>query len=58
MTPDIKPMVAGNWKMNGQRDQLDQLALMAAGLDADLAEKMDAVVCPPATLALCCNHIK
>jgi len=50
MTPDIKPMVAGNWKMNGQRDQLDQLALMAAGMDAELAEKVDGVVCPPATL--------
>ena len=50
MTPDIKPMVAGNWKMNGQRDQLDQLALMAAGMDAELADKVDGVVCPPATL--------
>ncbi|MEE9375384.1 MAG: triose-phosphate isomerase [Rhizobiaceae bacterium] len=50
MTPDIKPLVAGNWKMNGQRDQLDQLALMAAGMDVELAEKVDAVVCPPTTL--------
>ena len=50
MTPDIRPLVAGNWKMNGERDQLDQLALMARGIDEDLAEKLDIVVCPPATL--------
>ncbi|MEO0546706.1 MAG: triose-phosphate isomerase [Pseudomonadota bacterium] len=50
MTPDIKPLVAGNWKMNGTRDQLDQLALLARGVDADLADKVDVVVCPPATL--------
>ena len=49
MTPDIKPLVAGNWKMNGRRDMLDQLALMARGVDEDLAEKVDVVVCPPAT---------
>ena len=50
MTPDIKPLVAGNWKMNGQRDQLDQLALMAKGTDLDLARKLDVLICPPATL--------
>ncbi|MEN0042088.1 MAG: triose-phosphate isomerase [Pseudomonadota bacterium] len=50
MTPDIKPLVAGNWKMNGERDKLDQLALLAAGMDAELAEKLDLAVCPPATL--------
>ena len=50
MTPDIKPLVAGNWKMNGQRDQLDQLALIARGTDGQLAEKVDVLVCPPATL--------
>ena len=50
MTPDIFPLVAGNWKMNGERDMLDQLALIARGVDEDLAEKLDVVVCPPATL--------
>lgn len=50
MTPDIKPLVAGNWKMNGQRDQLDQLALMAQGVDDELADNLDVVICPPATL--------
>lgn len=50
MTPDIKPLVAGNWKMNGARDQLDQLALMSRGIDDELADNVDVVVCPPATL--------
>lgn len=50
MTPDITPLVAGNWKMNGERDQLDQLALLASGVDDELADKVDVVVCPPATL--------
>ncbi|MEP0943821.1 MAG: triose-phosphate isomerase [Rhizobiaceae bacterium] len=50
MTPDITPLVAGNWKMNGERDQLDQLALIARGVDDDLAEALDVVICPPTTL--------
>ena len=50
MTPDITPLVAGNWKMNGERDQLDQLALIAWGIDDELAEMLDVVICPPATL--------
>ncbi len=50
MTPDIKPLVAGNWKMNGQREQLDQLALIARGASNPISEKVDIVVCPPTTL--------
>ena len=36
--------------MNGARDQLDQLAFMAQGVDDELSERVDVVVCPPATL--------
>ncbi|MFD0917521.1 triose-phosphate isomerase [Pseudahrensia aquimaris] len=50
MTPDIKPLVVGNWKMNGDRSMLDQLALTARGLDDDLSERVDVALCPPATL--------
>ena len=50
MTPDIKPIVAGNWKMNGRRDGLDQLALIARGVDPALAQKVDVAICPPTTL--------
>ena len=31
MTPDIRPLVAGNWKMNGTRASLDQIKAMAEG---------------------------
>ena len=32
MTPDVRPLVAGNWKMNGTRDVLDEIKAMAAGV--------------------------
>ncbi|OLP60074.1 triose-phosphate isomerase [Xaviernesmea oryzae] len=50
MTPDVRPMVAGNWKMNGLRSALDQIKAIADGLDGPLSQKVDAVLCPPATL--------
>tara|TARA_R110002020_G_scaffold243498_2_gene457030 strand:+ start:3074 stop:3844 length:771 start_codon:yes stop_codon:yes gene_type:complete len=50
MTPDIRPLVAGNWKMNGTRDNLDQIKAIAEGLGEDLADAIDALICPPATL--------
>jgi triosephosphate isomerase len=50
MTPGIKPLVAGNWKMNGLRDSLHEITAMATGLDAELTQKVDALICPPATL--------
>ena len=50
MTPGIKPLVAGNWKMNGDRDSLRQITAIASGIDAALREKIDALICPPSTL--------
>lgn len=50
MTPDVRPLVAGNWKMNGTRASLDQIKAMADGVNSPLAEKVDALICPPATL--------
>ena len=50
MTPDIRPLVAGNWKMNGLRSDLDQIKAIADGIDAELAEKIDILLCPPMTL--------
>lgn len=49
MTPGTKPLVAGNWKMNGLRSSLDTLKTIASG-DAALAGKTDMLICPPATL--------
>jgi len=50
MTPDIRPLVAGNWKMNGTRENLDQIKAIAEGLGPDLTDRIDALICPPATL--------
>ena len=36
--------------MNGERDRLDQIALIARGLDEELSDKVDVMICPPATL--------
>ncbi|MGV1914336.1 triose-phosphate isomerase [uncultured Agrobacterium sp.] len=50
MTPDIRPLVAGNWKMNGTRASLDQIKAMAEGVKGPLAKKVEALICPPSTL--------
>jgi len=50
MTPNIRPLVAGNWKMNGLRESLDQIKAIAGGIDKELADKIDTLICPPATL--------
>lgn len=49
MTPNIKPLVAGNWKMNGLRDSLPEIKAIAEGVEA-LSDTIDALICPPATL--------
>ncbi|GAA0602208.1 triose-phosphate isomerase [Paenochrobactrum glaciei] len=50
MTPGIRPLVAGNWKMNGTGESLTELRAIAAGLSSDYGRKLDAVICVPATL--------
>lgn len=45
-----RPLVAGNWKMNGLRDCTAQLERTIAGL-GELSRMIDVMVCPPATLA-------
>jgi len=49
MTPDVRPLVAGNWKMNGLRESLGELKVMGEGVEA-FAAKIDTVICPPSTL--------
>lgn len=43
----IRPLVAGNWKMNGLIASLAEAEAMAKGLGAEAA---DVLICPPATL--------
>ena len=44
-----RPLIAGNWKMNGLEESLDEARAVAAGLDAHPAAARVAL-CPPATL--------
>jgi triosephosphate isomerase len=48
-----RPLVAGNWKMNGLKRSAVELAKMIEGAAA-LAPLADILVCPPATLVLGC----
>ncbi len=57
MTPDIKPLVAGNWKMNGLEASLQEITAMGAGYDSSLQGKIDMMICPPATLVLTAAHV-
>ncbi len=43
----IRPLVAGNWKMNGLAASLAEAEAMAKGLSNEAA---DVLICPPATL--------
>jgi triosephosphate isomerase len=49
MTDAIRPLIAGNWKMNGLRASLAEFEAMLAGAP-QVAAKADLLVCPPATL--------
>jgi triosephosphate isomerase (TIM) len=49
--PRIRPLVAGNWKMNGLASSLEEARRVCEGLDRhDFAVGTDAMLCPPATL--------
>src|SRR5512146_230133 len=45
----LRPLVAGNWKMNGLAASVAELGRIVAGAAA-LAGKTDLMICPPATL--------
>jgi triosephosphate isomerase len=49
MTDTIRPLIAGNWKMNGLGASLSEFEAMLAGAAA-VAAKADLLVCPPAIL--------
>jgi triosephosphate isomerase len=49
MTDLIRPLIAGNWKMNGLKASIAEFDAMLAGA-AEVAAKADLLVCPPATL--------
>ncbi len=49
MTSAVRPLIAGNWKMNGLKASMSELDAMMSGT-AGVAAKCDLLVCPPATL--------
>jgi triosephosphate isomerase len=50
MTPDVRPLVAGNWKMNGLKAALAEIVAMRAAVERGEAGVAAVAVCPPATL--------
>ena len=50
MTPGVRPLVAGNWKMNGLSASLAEIKAMREAVDAGKAGAAELAVCPPATL--------
>ena len=49
MTDAIRPLIAGNWKMNGLKSSQAEFEAMREGA-ASVAAKADLLVCPPASL--------
>jgi triosephosphate isomerase len=49
MTDAVRPLIAGNWKMNGLKASSVEFEAMLAGA-SKVAAKADLLVCPPATL--------
>lgn len=49
-TEGIRPLVAGNWKMNGLRRSVDTIEALKGHAQDGLLEHIDMLVCPPATL--------
>lgn len=47
----LRPLIAGNWKMNGLKASASELGQMIAGAGGP-AQKADLLICPPATLVL------
>jgi len=46
----IRPLVAGNWKMNGLKDSVNEAESLAAQMASQNQIVADAMICPPATL--------
>lgn len=50
-TSDRRPLVAGNWKMNGLKASAAEFGKIMQGA-GDLWQKVDLMICPPATLIM------
>ena len=52
MSAALRPLVAGNWKMNGLKASLSEIALIRAALAGGAAAGADMALCLPATLIM------
>ncbi|WP_011580974.1 MULTISPECIES: triose-phosphate isomerase [Chelativorans] len=50
MTPTIRPLIAGNWKMHGTESSLGELKAIGSGFVEAAGAGADGVICVPATL--------
>jgi triosephosphate isomerase len=50
VTPEITPLIAGNWKMNGLAASLGEVQKLAGLLTANASPRCTVAICPPATL--------
>lgn len=49
--PSIRPLIAGNWKMNGVRSSLGEITALKDGIASGGADPgCDIMICPPTTL--------
>ena len=49
-----RPLIAGNWKMNGTRASIPTVEAIRDGVAPGLAARIDVLVCPPSTLISSC----
>jgi triosephosphate isomerase (TIM) len=52
-----RPLVAGNWKMNGLKASLKVISDIRDAYTPGLKSRVDLVVCPPATLIMTSAHV-
>eukprot|EP01036_Dinobryon_divergens_P007132 gene7132-9501_t len=48
----LRPMIAGNWKMNGVKSSAAELMAMIEGAKDAAHRHADLLICPPATLLM------
>jgi len=50
MPAKTRALIVGNWKMNGLRHAMAEIALIAGGYDGRLRRACELIICPPTTL--------
>jgi triosephosphate isomerase len=56
-TIEIRPLIAGNWKMNGLRASIIEVEKLASRLTAGEPPRCTIAICPPATLINAMNRV-